>query len=305
MKVFVHIPREDWIVDRMGNEFSLYSQHEVSFINPNVDVIWILSPSAWRQIPVDILKRKPVLCTIHHEVPEKFDAKRQAEFLARDSFVTAYHVPCEKTAQFISKITKKPIVTMPFWVNTNIWQPYDKNQARNELKLPMDAFIIGSFQRDTEGADLISPKLEKGPDRFCRHVELLKQTRNVHVLLGAWRRQYVIQQLNNIEVPFTYLELPPVETVRKMYSACDLYVIGSRYEGGPQAIFEAAATKTPIISTDVGFASSILNKQCIFDVTKSTYIPTYEDIIDAFNRVMLLKIDEHVPRFDQLLRDVT
>ena len=25
-------------------------------------------------------------------------------------------------------------------------------------------FIIGSFQRDTLGSDLISPKLEKGPD---------------------------------------------------------------------------------------------------------------------------------------------
>ena len=36
---------------------------------------------------------------------------------------------------------------------------------------------MGSFQRDTEGKDLISPKLEKGPDIF---IEIVKQMNSKH-----------------------------------------------------------------------------------------------------------------------------
>jgi hypothetical protein len=35
-----------------------------------------------------------------------------------------------------------------------------------------------------------------------------------------------------------------------------LYIVSSRFEGGPQSIMECAVTKTPIISTDVGVASA-------------------------------------------------
>ena len=35
----------------------------------------------------------------------------------------------------------------------------------------LDKKLIGSFQRDTEGYDLKTPKLSKGPDIFCDIVE--------------------------------------------------------------------------------------------------------------------------------------
>jgi glycosyltransferase involved in cell wall biosynthesis len=45
-----------------------------------------------------------------------------------------------------------------------------------------------------------------------------------------------------------------MEDVVQMYSALDLYVVGSRVEGGPQSITRVRITKTPIVSTDVGIA---------------------------------------------------
>ena len=57
-----------------------------------------------------------------------------------------------------------------------------------------------------------------------------------------------------------------LKTLNKLYNVLDLYIVSSRIEGGLQAILEAAVTKTPIISTDVGVASEILNKVSIYDI---------------------------------------
>ena len=46
----------------------------------------------------------------------------------------------------------------------------------------------------------------------------------------------------------------------------DLYIVSSRYEGGPRSIFEAGATKTPIISTRVGIAEDILPNESLYDM---------------------------------------
>jgi glycosyltransferase involved in cell wall biosynthesis len=184
---------------------------------------------------------------------------------------TAYHVPCEKTKKQVEDIlatlgTSKPIHVRPFWVNEALWSRGDKSATRDELKLPQNAFFVGSFQRDTEGSDLVTPKLEKGPDRFCDAVELMhKEGMEPIPLLAGWRRQYVLNRLNNASIPFVYKELPNFPTVKKLYSALDLYVVGSRFEGGPQAIFECASMDVPIVSTDVGAASEILHPSSIFD----------------------------------------
>ena len=50
-----------------------------------------------------------------------------------------------------------------------------------------------------------------------------------------------------------------------MYNSLDLYIVSSRFEGGPQSIPECAATKTPIISTNVGCSEAYLSPESIFD----------------------------------------
>jgi glycosyltransferase involved in cell wall biosynthesis len=116
------------------------------------------------------------------------------------------------------------------------------------------------MQRDTEGKDLISPKLEKGPDILCDEIERrFASNPNVEVVLAGWRRQYVMNRLKSACIKFHYFELPSQEIVRKLYSTLDLYIVSARYEGGPQSIVECAAMKVPIISTDVGLAGEILS----------------------------------------------
>ena len=54
--------------------------------------------------------------------------------------------------------------------------------------------------------------------------------------------------------------------LNQLYNCLDLYVVSSRYEGGPQAILECAITNTPIISTDVGVAKEILSPESIYNM---------------------------------------
>ena len=39
-----------------------------------------------------------------------------------------------------------------------------------------------------------------------------------------------------------------ITKMNKLYNILDLYIVSSRFEGGPQSIMECAVTKTPIIS---------------------------------------------------------
>ena len=309
MNIFCHVPREDWICDRIGAEYKKNSIHSISSktLDTDTDVIWLLAAWCWNQVPIKVLSSKKVVCTIHHEVPEKFNKNRLKNFLERDQFIDWYHVPCQKTHDFIRKITKKPIKILSYWVNPDLWNHRDLLEMKKKYGISKDEFSVGSFQRDTEGHDLKTPKLEKGPDRFCDYVEKLKKSgKNVHVLLNGWRRQYIINRLENSKIKYTYIELPPMETVSEMYSACDLYVVGSRCEGGPQSVLECAISKVPIVSTDVGIVSNILPTSCIIDMDKEyqIYLPTDNDVEHCFKNVQNYLLSEYSKEYDKFFNQI-
>lgn len=318
MKVFTLAANEDWICDRFAREWNKYGSEFVTNNPNNADVIWLLAGWCWRHIDQQLLATKKVVVTIHHIDELKFDQQALDDFNARDTFVDMYHVPCKSTWQIVSRLTKKPIFIQQFWVNQKLWFPIDKQTVRNELKLNNDRFLIGSFQRDTEGSDLISPKLAKGPDVFVDVVAEFNRHRkfDVEVILAGWRRQYVIKRLKDLNIKFTYFDRPDEITVNKLYNAIDLYVVGSRCEGGPQAIVECAATQTPILSTPVGISEDILGKlnesHNIFSISSDGRYPKitervkYINTLTPFNTVMnnfiMNGIDPFVRLFERMMK---
>jgi len=268
MKIFCLAPNEDWVCDRFAKEWFAMNNDIATPDPAKADIIWLLADWCWNHIPTSLLHEKKVVCTVHHLVPQKFNDAKRANFLERDKFVDMYHVPSIRTHDQVKSLTSKPIVCHPFWINQGIWTKIaNKNAVREKYGLPNDAYVVGSFQRDTEGSDLITPKLEKGPDVFVNYVKKLRDdNKNVHVLLAGWRRQFIIEELRRENIPYTYIELPQFSALNELYNCLDLYVVGSRYEGGPQAIFECAVTETPIVSTDVGSATEILDQCSIFDL---------------------------------------
>ena len=80
------------------------------------------------------------------------------------------------------ELTDKKIISIPFWVDQNIfYEIQNKKDLRQKFNFNNDDYLIGSFQRDTEGSDLKSPKLIKGPDIFFEKVlEMFNHNKNIN-----------------------------------------------------------------------------------------------------------------------------
>ena len=268
MKVYLSDINESWIVDRVREEWYKYNPELSSKNIKTADTIWIISPWLWGKLPKKYLKKCKVVCSIFHFEEKDYNPSNIKEFYKRDKYVDSYHVISPKVLKELRKLTPKPITYIPFWVNQDIWYEIEnKEKLKLKYNIPINSFVIGSFQRDTEGKDLKSPKLIKGPDRF---VEIVKHYKSLHpnliILLSGKRRQYIINELNKENISFLYYEMASFEELNEFYNILDLYIVSSRIEGGPQAIVESGITKTPIISTDVGFASDVLSNESIFDM---------------------------------------
>lgn len=268
MKIYISDLKESWIVDRLRNEW-IESNKDLVVNSPNdSDIIWIISPWTWKKIKKKYLRKKFVVCTIHHLEDSDLTDQGKKEFYKRDKFVDIYHTISENSLNQLRQLTNKKIVKIPFWVNENIFYKInDKIRLRKEYGFSDKEFLIGSFQRDTEGRDLTSPKLIKGPDRFVEIVTTMKSSqKDLLVVLAGKRRNYIISQLEKLNIKYRYFEMVDLDQLNDLYNCLDLYIVSSRIEGGPQAIAECAITKTNIISTDVGIAREILHEESIFDM---------------------------------------
>ena len=307
MKVYLSKINESWVVDRMREEWYM-NNAGISVEQPKkADLVWIISPWLWRKESRRILKSKTVVCSIFHLEDKDFLDKNLKEFRKRERYVDCYHVISLKTKKDLEKITEKKIIYIPFWVNGNIWfQIKDKDTLRDKYNIPKESFVVGSFQRDTEGSDLISPKLIKGPDRFIKIVnEMNSQHEHLTVLLTGKRRQYVISELEKKKINYIYLEMVDFDTLNELYNTLDLYIVTSRIEGGPQAILECGIARTPIISTDVGIASEILHENSIFNM--NNFMNAKPNVEFAYKNSIKLNIpagfNEYIKAFNSLVVD--
>ena len=117
----------------------------------------------------------------------------------------------------------------------------DTKQNLDEVALPVNLALLAAR------AAQMSPKLSKGPDQFLEIVKKMYEEKpNLEVVLAGHRRQYIIQELKKNGIPFHYYEMTDIEKLNELYNVLDLYIVASRVEGGPAAIFECALTKTPI-----------------------------------------------------------
>ena len=180
-----------------------------------------------------------------------------------------------KTKKDLELLTDKKITSIPFWVNQkNFYYIDEKINLRERYGFEPNDFIVGSFQRDTEGVDLISPKMIKGPDILIESLlKLRNDNQDLKVLIAGNRRQYVLQKLNEYQFEYKYFEMVDINTLNNFYNILDLYLVTSRLEGGPQAILECSQTKTKIMSTDVGVAPEILSRSALFNLSNFDYDP--------------------------------
>jgi len=268
MKVFLTKINESWIVDRVRKEFYNNNKDIVTNSIKKSDIVWIIAPWMWDKLDLKKIKNKKTICSIYHVDTNSLGVEEVNRFNEYDKYVDEYHTISIKSKEQIERFTDKPVTQIPFWVNTKkFFNIEDKTLLRKKYNFSKDSFLVGSFQRDSEGSDLTKPKLIKGPDVYLEIVKrLYKENNNLEVVLTGKRRNYLINNLQNLGINFRYFEMLKLENLNELYNILDLYIVSSRVEGGPQAIAECATSNTPIVSSNVGVAQQILSEESIFDV---------------------------------------
>ena len=249
----------------------------------SADIIWILSDYIANRIPQKYYKGKKIITTIHHIVPWKVTEQQIKHFKFLDSISDYFTVIESRCKTELMKYVTKPIRIVPFWHNEKLWRQLDTDKyvLRMKYGIPsgLNDFIIGSFQRDTEGAGIpegiYKPKFEKGPDLFVKAVVAYRRrlesnpdtaNKKITVLLTGYRRQYIMRELKKNDIPYVYIQMCNITVMNELYNCLDLYIVSSRVEGGPRAINECSLTKTPLFSTDVGIAQLLCHPNSIIDM---------------------------------------
>ena len=296
-----------WICDNLKQEFKKEFDYYVTDNPEEAKIIWYIAPWNNRFIPPNIsidkwnriLKDKQVIFTMHHLDKEKFKLgiyDKQFEFMKKYGY--KYHAICQKTFNDLLELKHNIDIEKEYlWVDeSNFYNiSKNKNSIRKKFNINLNSYLIGSFQKDTEGdrKNGIKPKLSKGPDLFIEIIkDLLVEKKNVEVVLTGLRREYIIDELKKLGVKYYYFNMVSLDDINLLYNCLDLYIVSSRFEGGPRSIVECGFTKTPIISTDVGIASEFLSSKSIFDMNNiKSYKNSKHDIEFLSNSTHNLRIE--------------
>ncbi|MGF1531053.1 MAG: glycosyltransferase [Puniceicoccaceae bacterium] len=234
----------------------------------------------WRgllQIPRDILRKKAVVASIADSPATVLSTPA---FLPLRDTVTCWMV---EYASAVDVFTRVGLRAMRFPDPIDFGQfapPANRVEAKAKFcqqhGLEPDCFLVGNFHRDSSMLDLSKPKKQKGADLFLEIVDTVYRLRpKLRVVLAGPRRHWIRKGLRERGIPFVFLGTESeaddlalntlsLDAVAAIYRCLDLYLITSRWEGAPNALLEAAATLTPILSTPVGQSPDILQERLIF-----------------------------------------
>ena len=295
--------QQQWICDTLTREFIDYVYNNkcgITIVNDPIDadIIWMIASWRYKVIKPEILKSKYVVSTIHHVDMTKFEENKKM-YRDLDAITDKYHTISDIGCKSIMEFTTKEIITCPFWINEKIFfQIENKSELRKKYGIDKNAYVIGSFQRDSEGNDTSKPKLSKGPDIFINILKDISKEKEILVVLTGFRRDFVISELKKNNIKFMYFEMVHIQELNELYNCLDLYLNSSRCDGAPRSIIECGLTVTPIISTDVGIASLILNKKSIYDMNNYlSYRKAVHNVKTAYNNAKKYTIKRYIMTF--------
>jgi glycosyltransferase involved in cell wall biosynthesis len=129
----------------------------------------------------------------------------------------------------------------------------DRAAARVALGLPMDVQIVGWVGRLSR---------EKGLDVLLSALALLRDRPVTVAVIGTGREQAALQALaRQLGVTESIRWLGLVPGAGRFYRAFDIFVLSSRTEGTPIALFEAMDARVPVIATAVGGVPAVVSEK--------------------------------------------
>jgi len=235
---------EKWICDVLKEEF-YKAFPNITTNNPmEADIIWYLAPWNLRYTPPKV-KRDiwlsyllsplvTVIFTQHHIDPDKVKlGQLTKQFLFMNTYGSHFHAICSHTMNDMQPYFPVEKTSRKFlWINDiNYFSLSNKALIRPYFGFNSSDYLIGSFQKDTEGQTNM-PKLSKGPDIFVNIVkDMFKTNPNICVVLTGLRREYIIDELTKAGIRYKYFNMVSLNTINNLYNCLDLYLVASRCEG--------------------------------------------------------------------------
>ncbi|MDP3987524.1 MAG: glycosyltransferase family 4 protein [Candidatus Levybacteria bacterium] len=192
-------------------------------------------------------------------------------------------------------VNQQKIVVYHQWIDQKLFSAKGKNQSRKKLGLPENKFIVlftGRFVQ-TKGVNLLLEAAKRVKDSMQ------------FVFVGSGPLKESIKSYSKDNSRIRFVGEIKKEDLPYYYSSADVSIIPSigatkRYsEGIPRVMIEAFTCGTPVISTRVGGAVELINKNVGFFVS-----PKSKEIANLLNNIskepaMLAKMSKECPVYAQ------
>lgn len=149
----------------------------------------------------------------------------------------------------LSRVLDVPHEYVPFGVDTELFEPMDRDTACERVDWPVDEKSV-LFPYD--------------PDRPVKNFELAER---------------VVSRVPNATL--RTVSGVPYERMPEYMSASDALLVTSEYESGPMTVCEAAACNLPVVSRDVGFVTDVLD-----GIEPSAIADTEDELVEALTSVL-------------------
>lgn len=197
-------------------------------------------------------------------VRARFDGKRIEKSLTPLKGVISVSTENKRASIELGLAKEENIIVLPNGADANIFYPRDRKNAREELGLREDDFVVGFVGSFDE---------RKGPHRLS---EAIKNTGIdiKSIFIGSGPKQPDCDGI-------VFSGRLSHEKIPEYLSACDVFVLPTLSEGCCNAIVEAMACGLPVISANLPFNDDIL------DETNSIQINPHnvDEIADAILKI--------------------
>jgi len=175
----------------------------------------------------------------------------------RNILFDAFTVPSKRMFDlFKQKIHPQKMRIIPPCVDTELFQPRDKIQAREKLGIPKDDFLIftvGHFKRGRRLLPLVQTV-----------EELAKKRKNIRLLIG-WTGHGDEGDITEAFATFKKKNfvtiVPPTDLINLYFNAIDVYVLSAQSDyviETPMSLIEALSSSVPTLSFDINAAPEII-----------------------------------------------
>ena len=149
------------------------------------------------------------------------------------------------------------IVSIPNAIDTRLFRPQDKQQARQTLQLPADRrIILFVSQRVTDPRKGIRYFVEAVRLLVQQHPEMKNSTGVA--ILGGYAEE-IVSQLALPSFPLGYVSDP--SRIVNVYNAADVFVLPSLEDNLPNTLMEAMACGVPCVGFHVGGIPEMIRHQ--------------------------------------------